>query len=428
MQNSYIQQKPLLLVFPYDVMAHYLRCLQLCKYLKPYFNIQVIYSPRYHSFVTDAGFETFECAALHAEKVQQCMLSFDFSWLNERDLNFIYQAQVKTINELKPAAVLGDMCPTLQMAAEKTGVFHFSVINGYMSRYYAYVRSMPKKYPLYKLFNLLPASLFQYFTNVGEHIFFEKMHRSFSKIRKRSALSPRYSYMQELEGDVNLVCDLHELFPQRNLPEDYFLIPPLFHQPDNNITDITEKLDENKKTLYISMGSTGNWKNVAFLNNHEYQKYNIITAGDHEKIIHGPHVFSYNFINSQKLFTVTDLVICHGGNGTIYQALKYGIPVVCKTSHLEQDYNVDGLERLHIGRSLDDISADKECYTIIEEWIKKKGNKELEYIKDKIAEANNRFEQIIEDLLNTHFYKNFLPKELLLVNNVRPGENDLELH
>ena len=400
MTNLCERDKPILLVFPYDVMAHYLRCLQLANYLKAHFSIRFQYSSRYNSFVTGAGFKTFESASLDADTVQRCVSSFDFSWLNYRDLSYLYNEQVKVIKEQKADAVLGDMAPTLKMAAEKTGVHYFSLVNGYMSRYYSYVRRMPKSYPLYKLFNLLPDSLFSYFTNVGEHLFFHDMHRPFSKIRKSANLSPKHSYIQELEGDVTLLCDLPVLFPQTNLPSNYYFIPPLYHPLGNNECTVVERLDNDKKTLYVSMGSTGNWKKVSFLNNPQYRKFNIVTSGDNDGIIKGPNIFSYSFINSSALFKIIDLVICHGGNGTIYQALAHGIPVLCRTHHLEQDYNVDGLERQHVGKSMDDIKNDNEYPVIIDEWIQKKGNRQLTFIKDKIAEANNQFGQIIERVVN----------------------------
>ncbi|MEJ7679268.1 MAG: hypothetical protein WKG06_15710 [Segetibacter sp.] len=174
MHNSFKGTKPLLLVFPYNVMAHYLRCLQIAEHLRVYFDIMFLYSASFHSFVIQAGFKTFECEALDAQKVQQGIISFDFSWLNERDLNLIYNKQVKVINELRPSAVLGDMSPTLKMAAEKTGVTCFSLINGYMSRYYTYVRRIPRSFPFYKQCNDLPPSLSSYLIKKGRRYLFIK--------------------------------------------------------------------------------------------------------------------------------------------------------------------------------------------------------------------------------------------------------------
>lgn len=400
MHNLINNKKPLLLVFPHNVMAHYLRCLQISSYLQLYFQIKFLFSPKFHSFIAQAGFETFECEALDAEKVQKGMISFDFTWLNERDLYRIYEGEVKIIKESGAAAVLGDMSPTLKMAAEKTGVQYFSLINGYMSRHYTYVRRIPRSFPLYRFCNDLPATLSNYFISMGEQISFHKIHSPFSKIRKHEGLSSKHSYLQELEGDVNLLCDLPEIFPQKNLPANYYFIPPLYHRVHNN-KKIT-KTDDTKKTLYVSMGSTGDWEKVAFLNHVDYNKYNVVTAGDNNHVIFGSNVFSYPFIDSSELFTIADLVICHGGNGTTYQALSYGIPVLCKTSHCEQEYNADGLERLHLGKSLDDIYHNEDYSLIIEEWIQKKGNTELSFVKKKIEQANNRFEQIIENILTAN--------------------------
>jgi UDP:flavonoid glycosyltransferase YjiC (YdhE family) len=396
---EFLEQKPLLLVFPYDVMAHYLRCLQLARYFKPWFTIRFLYSERYQAFVSAAGFETFTAATLDADNVQQCVESFDFSWLNETDLSYMYEDQVKVIKELRPAVVLGDMAPTLKMAAEKTGVFYISLLNGYMTRYYAYVRRMPESYPLYKLFNLLPASLHAYFTGIGENIYFHDIHRPFRKIRSRAGLSSKDSYMQEMEGDLNLVCDLSELFPQKEVPGNYLFVPPLFHPANDNDSAVINKLDINKKTLLINMGSTGNWKKVAFLNKPAYQKYNIVTAGDKEKIISGAHVTSCHFINNHPLLEAVDLVICHGGNGTSYQAFSYGIPVLCLTSNLEQDYNTDGIERCHLGKRLNKIN-ESGYIDIIDQYIQEKHTGKFTWIKNNIAASVNKFEEQINGVVD----------------------------
>ena len=396
--DSSSKVKPLLLVFPYDIMAHYLRCLQLASYLQPWYTIQFLYSSRYYSFVEEAGYETFECTTLDPVKSQQGVQSFDFSWLNETDLSTIYKAQVKVITELQPAVVIGDMAPTLKMAAEKTGVAYFALLNGYLSRYYAFMRRMPRSHPLYRLFNLLPTTLYRYLICKGERMYFEKIHQPFKEIRKREGLSQRSSYVEELEGDLNLICDLPEIFPQVNLPRNYIFISPLLNPPSIKDIGICSQLDPDKKTLLISMGSTGNWKNASFLNRPEYNKYNIVTAGDHEGVIQGANVFAYGFINNSRFFERVDLVICHGGNGTCYQALSYGIPVLCLSTHFEQEYNIEGLERNGLVKSLNDVSS-QDYILLIEHWMRQKGNKTFKAIQERIAEATHSCKETIHEIV-----------------------------
>jgi UDP:flavonoid glycosyltransferase YjiC (YdhE family) len=244
----------------------------------------------------------------------------------------------------------------------------------------------------------LPANLFNFFANVGEHLYFHDLHRPFSKIRKSSVLSPKHSYMQELEGDINLLCDLPELFPQRDLPSHYYFIPPLYHQLSDDTTKI-ESIDTNKKTIYVTMGSTGNWKDVAFLNGPGYDMFNIITAGDRDKVIHGSNVFSYDFVDSCSLFSIVDVVICHGGNGSVYQALSFGIPVLCNTSHLEQEYNVDGLERQRLGKRINDVKGSNAVLHLIKEWMQKKNEPQFSSTRNNITEAESKFEQTINAIV-----------------------------
>ena len=387
------EAKPLLLVFPHNVLAHYLRCLRLAAWLRPHFRIQFLFSDRYASFVSEAGYATFSGVALDADTIQQGVQSFDFSWLNEKDLFRVYQQQVALLQQLMPQYVLGDMAPTLGMAAEKTGVTYLSLVNGYFTRYYAHPRKIPSDFPLYQWLNRLPRPLLRYMSTIGEQQYFAHLHRPFQKIRSREGLSLRHTYMQELEGDITLVPDLASLFPQQALPDNYHFLPPLFHPLQDGEEAICHRLDRSKKTLLVTMGSTGNWQTMAFLNHPAFSRYNLVAVGDKEGIVKGAHVVALPFTNSRPLFEAVDLVICHGGNGTCYQALSCGIPVWCYTAHLEQEYNVEGLQRAGLGIWLNDIPV--AAYpSLIEQWLQKKGSPLMNDIQEQIAAASLRFEQV----------------------------------
>lgn len=46
---------------------------------------------------------------------------------------------------------------------------------------------------------------------------------------------------------------------------------------------------------------------------------------------------------------VCDLVVCHGGNGTIYQALEQGRPIIGIPTIPDQDFNMRRVEALGVG-------------------------------------------------------------------------------
>jgi UDP:flavonoid glycosyltransferase YjiC (YdhE family) len=232
-------------------------------------------------------------------------------------------------------------------------------------------------------------------TQAGEYIAFYQVHKPFRNIRKKQGLLPTKNYLDELEGDINLICDLVELFPQEALPPDYALISPLYYEANTASEQLTEMLDKTKKTIFVSMGSTGDWNKVRFLNHPFFQKYNLVAAGDADNALHAAHIIKSEFVNTQELFPFTDLVICHGGNGTIYQSLAYGIPVLCKTNHFEQEWNVDALERFKLGKSLDEMMDVHEYIALVAEWIDKKAKglgdypKKIQLQRERLAETIN---------------------------------------
>jgi UDP:flavonoid glycosyltransferase YjiC (YdhE family) len=194
------KRKPLLLIFPFNVLAHYLRCLKLANALRDHFEIKFSFSEKHVSYILNEGYSTFRCAYFDADKVQEGARNFDFSWLNERDLEHIYLDQVRTINELRPDAVLADTVPTVKMAAETTGTPYFALLNGYMTSYYAFCRNMPRSHPLYKYLKSLPLPLAEPLVKKGEQLAFEKIHQPFKKLRKRYNLSEKQSYQQETKA------------------------------------------------------------------------------------------------------------------------------------------------------------------------------------------------------------------------------------
>lgn len=391
--------KPLLLLFPFEQLAHYLRCLTLAKQLATHFEIRVAYSPRYAAFVAQEDLETFDCPGMNVDLVLDCVKRFDFSWINRNDLEAALQNQIAAIETWRPAIVLGDAVPTLNMAAEKTGVPYVSLMNGYMSKHYAGLRNMSWRHPLYKYFQFLPNYLAHPCIRLGEKQTFEKIHQPFRELRQQHGLLKKRSYADELEGDLNLLCDLPELFPQTNLPAHYQFIPPLLYEANTTCDVPNENRDAAKQTLFVSMGSTGDWQQVCFLNEPLFQKYNIITAGDKTGVLHGPHITALAFVNATKLFAHVDLVLCHGGNGTIYQALQAAIPALCKTAHFEQEWNVQALEKHGLGASLDGVKTAAAHMKLIEAWIGKKGSAPLRFMQQRLAAATAA-EPVATHLLN----------------------------
>jgi UDP:flavonoid glycosyltransferase YjiC (YdhE family) len=390
--------RPLLLIFPFGLLSHYLRCLILCRELRAHFEVRIAANPVYKNFIDQEEVDTFECAAFNSAEVIEDVKRFDSSWLNSDLPQLIFSEQVKLIERLKPVAVLGDHSPTLKMAAEKTGVIFLSLINGYMSKHYNEHRAISRHHPAYKFIHWLPSDLRIAATKWGETKAFRALHKSFDKIRKKENLRPLRSYLDELEGDITMLCDLPELFPQHHLPREYHVVGPLFYDKDGTRTLQRLVTDPSKKTIVVSMGSSGEWQHAMFLNNETYNRFNVIAIGDHERVLDASHIIHINFGNVHILFPQADLIICHGGNGTIYQALLYNLPVLALTSHCEQEWNMHALEKNGLGYRLDGITDSVQLRSIIDHAIAAKTGTRSKEISYAIRKRGNELPGVIEKI------------------------------
>ena len=189
---------------------------------------------------------------------------------------------------------------------------------------------------------------------------FVKIIRSFDKIRAQQNLRALHNYLDELEGDINLVCDLPDLFPQKFLPQGYHIVGPLYYDGSrltgaDSYTSVDGSIDPRKKTILITMGSSGDWAKLSFLNDAHYEQYNLIAIGDTSRVLNNNHTFHLPFVSMHDVFPKIDLMICHGGNGTLYQGLYYGVPILVITNHCEQEWNLEALEKMNLAQGVYDI-------------------------------------------------------------------------
>src|SRR5690606_2260062 len=56
-----------------------------------------------------------------------------------------------------------------------------------------------------------------------------------------------------------------------------------------------------------------------------------------------------------RLLEKSDVIVCHGGNGTIYQAMRQGVPIVGIPTMHDQEFNLDRVEDLGIGIHLSEL-------------------------------------------------------------------------
>jgi UDP:flavonoid glycosyltransferase YjiC (YdhE family) len=364
--------KQQLMVFPLDMAAHYLRCLELCKKLGNQFEISFAYSSKYDRFVRNYGFDTFEVANFNSEEIAAAAYTFDFSWLNLKIIESVVGSQIKAIEERKPELVLGDAAFTLKMAAEKTHVPFVSLLNGYMTKYCRVTRKVSPSHPGYPYSKTMPKRVFERLTRVIEHAMLEKVHAPFRIARKRLGLSKLNYLLEEMEGDFNLICDLPSFFPQRKLPNNYEFIGPLFYRGNEEEKEARDFLGEGHLRILVSVGSTGNWKNLKLLLGPTFSDARIVISGNSQNNIQASNILSTSFLNHTKIMDKLDIVICHGGNGTAYQALAHGIPLLFFSGNFEQEWNIQRMIELELGVRLAESFDSARVRETVDAWVEKR--------------------------------------------------------
>lgn len=334
-----------ILIFPFDLLSHYLRCLVLAdRYDQNEYKILFQSSAKYNLYVEQHGYETFKAKHFDSDLVTQCAVKFNFDWITEPNLAEVLLDQISAIELYKPDIVIGDVAPTLKMAAEFTDVTYISLLNGYLTKYYSKVRLLPKAHPVYPYLRLLPLGVRNKLVQIGEKFTFKQIHKPFQTIRAALKLKVLQDYLSETEGDINYICDLPSLFPQLYLPENYKYIGPLVYQTLANEVWIDE-LSDDKPIICVSMGSSGDWNKLTFLNNPYYARYTIVIAGYVGNLFTASHLVVKNFVNLRQLLHKASLMICHGGNGTLYLGMLANVYMLCIANHFEQEWNVQALEK-----------------------------------------------------------------------------------
>jgi len=362
--------KKRVLIFPFNLLSHYLRCLVYADrfYSKDEYEVFFLYSKNYEKFIHQYGYQTFTCEQFDADQVMRCSEKFDFSWLNESDIERVFLSQREVIKSFSPILVLGDVAPTLKMAAEDSGVDYHAITNGYMTKYYVNSRKLSRTHKAYYFLKIFSSNISNSITRFAEKVSFKIIHHPFNQIRRKYGLKKITDYLTEMEGDENIICDLEVLFPQKHLPNNYCFIDPLLDTFGEIEEKWIEELSHDKPIIVICMGSTGNWNVLTFFNDIYFTKYTIITAGDKKRILDASHIISKDFINLTQVLKKADLMICHGGNGTIYFGLNEGVYMLCYTSHFEQEWNVHALERIGYGKSINEINI-QEMKSVIAESL-----------------------------------------------------------
>jgi UDP:flavonoid glycosyltransferase YjiC (YdhE family) len=341
------------------VMSHVVRCLVVGRALKERGH-EVIFAglPKYlqdPSVVSPGEFGYYPLPDFTTDEAMESLRSMKRHYTRETIVSHI-EEELKMFEALTPDLVVSDFRLTVYISARVAKVPLVSFLNArwlgprFHGRYHA-----PDTHPV-------PLAMKRM---LGKRMA-DALWLRVLNLLQRYKLSPYYyaserynvekkTFIPDLvEGDYNLILDTEVLGPTRDLPPHFLQIGPVIWSPHLPAPCWLKDLDREKPVIYVTMGSSGHTDLFRMiLDTFRDSRYQVIvsTGGqiDLQKGEIPEGFFVEKYLPGDKIMEIADIVICHGGHQTVYQAVQAGTPAIVIATHLDQEWGGEMLEENQAG-------------------------------------------------------------------------------
>lgn len=306
---------------------------------------------RYARLAGDEGFPVHPIATMDADRALELVRQTRIGY-NRRIVELYVEDELALIDRLKPDLILNDFRLSAAISARVAGVPLVNILNAYWTNYYAPALRAPDDFPLTRLVGkrlatrLLPPL---------QKLILRLYARAFNAAAAARGLETFGNIFDVMASPhLNLIADLEEFMGLEGAPESFKFIGPVLWEPDVAPPEWLAQLDGERPVIYFSMGSTGfthyfDLLKRAFADG-RFQV--MVTTGGLDAGRMPENFLVTDFAPGLALVEKSNLVICHGGNGTIYQALYHGVPVLGIPTFHDQDFNMQRVEDLGLGAAL----------------------------------------------------------------------------
>lgn len=351
--------KPRVLAFAdANFIAHTSRVVEVAKVLRDRHGYEVIFAgagaftsiPKNEGMVTDYVFTVSKKSTL--DLARKAGLVNPRWWFDMCRKSILSDLDV--IDKHKPDLILGDMHWSLFASAQETGVPYVAIANAHWTDYFGDEFGPLEDHWSYTIFGKHAGKMFPAFRTVlGGYWALPYIIRGLRKNYPRKAKN----ICDVLAGaDLVLLADVPSYGPVTDAPDHYQYCGPILWEPHIAEPAWLGELDPDRPTLYVTMGSTGDPKFFQdTVRSYAATDYQVIvtTGGLPVDFSDMPaNVRWTDFAPGHAMMEHADLVISHGGNGTIYQALSWGTPIIGIPFHIDQDINLQRVEALGVGIKL----------------------------------------------------------------------------
>lgn len=275
--------------------------------------------------IADEEFQVYEVETMPQSRMDEYVARSDYGYYNAEWIDRCVQAERALIRRLRPALALADMRPTLPLTASLEGVDIALIEEAYNQPDYPFPIRLPTAFSL------------------GTEPFDEYARNHISTFKPHHTLY--------------LVADVPQFHPPgEDTPSYCYYVGPLIESPPPRPIAELDDWDEQLPLVYFNCGSTG--AHPGFLDEVLHRMANkpyrvlVTTAGRWKGQVEAPNIRVVDFVPAAWVLARTVLFVGVGGIGSIYHALRQGVPVIGAPEHLDQEYHLNRVRDLGLGCKL----------------------------------------------------------------------------
>lgn len=334
-------------------LAHVARPLCFARGLDPHgYRVTVTSSGRTAAHITAAGYEHAVLESIEPQEFLDALAKgrplFDAATL----VRYV-ENDLALIDRYRPDLVVGDFRLSLSVSARLARLPYLTIGSAYWSPFYA-----PPQWPVpaLPLTRLLPLGLAHALFSAARPIAFAAHCRPLNHVRRRFGLPPLPADLRRVYTDADWVAysDLPELFPTSGMPSTHRFLGAALWEPLLPLPPWWDAVPADRPLLYVTLGSSGDAallpQVVATLADLPASLL-VATAGAALPQLPA-NAFAAAYLPGMRAAAQSRVVICNGGSLTAYQALAAGAFVIGIAGNLDQFLNMQGFERMGVGRTL----------------------------------------------------------------------------
>lgn len=348
----HIARKKILFVGEGISLAHVTRPMVLAGCLDPSrYAIRFACNTRYADLPAEAGFPVDDLYTLCADEFFSNLEQGRPGYTIETLRKYV-EAELALLEDVMPDLVVGDFRLSLGTSCRVKGIPYVSLVNAYWSPHYKLSFPIPDV----PVTRFLGQGLSRLVVPLAMPFALRQQASPYNRIRREYGL-PAQGGLRDVytDGDWTFYLDLPRLAPLGRIPETHRLLGPVLWEPQvKEMPSWWDQLEIGQRTAYVSMGSSGAGAVVPKIIGalHALGCQAVVTTG--QELPFGEHdgVFSARLLPGAKATARCDVVVCHGGSGTVYQALQQGVPVLGICANADQQLVMQGVKSAGAGRSL----------------------------------------------------------------------------